>query len=58
MSDLSNKIEVNGPDLWLHGHMHTSCEYTIGDTIIMNNPFGYAGVEVNTQYEPKMVIDI
>jgi len=58
MSDLSNKIEVNGPDYWLHGHMHTSCEYTIGDTIIMNNPFGYAGVEVNTQYEPKMVIDI
>jgi len=58
MSDLSNKIEVNGPDLWLHGHMHTSCEYEIGDTKIINNPWGYVGVEVNAQYEPKMIIEI
>ena len=58
MSDLSNKIEVNGPDYWIHGHMHTSCEYEIGDTKIINNPWGYVGVEVNAQYEPKLVIEI
>ena len=58
MSDLTEKIEVNGPDLWLHGHMHSSVQYTIGDTRVINNPYGYKDQEVNPKYDPKLVIEI
>jgi Icc-related predicted phosphoesterase len=58
MSDLSDKILVNGPDLWIHGHVHSSHSYTIGDTQIIANPYGYKDVEVNTQYDPKLIIDL
>lgn len=32
-----------GPRLWIHGHMHCPKDYTIGDTQIICNPYGYPG---------------
>ena len=40
-SDLSQMIEKYAPDLWLHGHIHTSHDYVYADTRIMTNPRGY-----------------
>ena len=31
--------------LWIHGHMHNSFDYNIGNTRIVCNPRGYAGYE-------------
>lgn len=31
--------------LWTHGHVHTNCDYMIGDTRIVCNPRGYYGHE-------------
>lgn len=30
-----------GPNLWVHGHIHTFCEYDMGRTKVVCNPRGY-----------------
>ena len=30
-------------DLWIHGHVHQACEYTIGKCRVVCNPRGYGG---------------
>ncbi len=31
--------------VWVHGHMHDACDYTIGSTRVVTNPRGYYGYE-------------
>ena len=31
------------PAVWVHGHIHTACDYRIGQTRIVCNPAGYDG---------------
>jgi predicted phosphohydrolase len=40
--------------LWIHGHTHTSSDILIGDTMVVGNPFGYADVEVNLEFDSCM----
>lgn len=30
-------------DIWVHGHVHQACDYTIGSSRVMSNPRGYDG---------------
>lgn len=39
------RIESARPDFWVHGHIHTACEYKIADTTVICNPRGYIGIE-------------
>lgn len=41
VSDLSELILDESPDVWCHGHLHNSSDYVIGDTRILCNPLGY-----------------
>lgn len=43
-SDLSEYI-IDNPKIqyWCHGHIHKRSDYTLGDTIIACNPYGYPG---------------
>ena len=52
-SDLSELILDTKPELWFHGHVHTSFDYTIGNTRILCNPRGYVGEELNSEFEPN-----
>jgi len=56
MTDLSAEIYDNGPDLWVHGHTHDSFDYLLGRTRVIVNPYGYQDVELNPQYEERLVI--
>ena len=67
VSDLSALVEQ--ADLWLHGHMHDSCDYRVGRCRIVCNPRGYAHnrhdaaaiqdlVFENPAFEPQLVIDV
>lgn len=58
MTDLSNEIIDHGPDLWVHGHTHSSFDYTLGKTRVIVNPYGYKDVEVNPQFDKALVIDL
>lgn len=40
-SDLSDIIMEYVPTVWIHGHMHDSFDYYIGETRILCNPKGY-----------------
>jgi hypothetical protein len=46
--------------LWLHGHVHHSCDYRIGATRVLANPRGYApgGVVENTAFDADFNIEL
>lgn len=56
-SDLSAVIERYQPALWVHGHVHESRDYTIGETRIVCNPRGY-GPAGNPVFRGDLVIDV
>lgn len=48
-------------DLWVHGHMHASHDYRIGNCRVVCNPCGYRwpdGTPENTRYDPGFTVDI
>jgi Icc-related predicted phosphoesterase len=58
-TELIPDIEAAGkPDLWLHGHMHCSFDYSVGETRIICNPFGYKDYEQNFGYNPELVLEV
>jgi Calcineurin-like phosphoesterase len=49
------------PRYWLHGHVHRSLDYTIGDTRVVCNPRGYPGpngTRENPDFNPHLVIEV
>jgi hypothetical protein len=57
-SDLEEEITANGPDLWIHGHTHRSCDYQIGATKVLCNPFGYLHREENPDFNYRLIIKV
>lgn len=47
-----------GANLWLHGHMHHSCEYAQQATRVACNPRGYAPKDVNPDFIGNFVISL
>lgn len=41
-SDLTGLILERKPDLWIHGHVHQTADYRIGQTRVICNPRGHA----------------
>ena len=54
-SNLDEEIEqVGKPDVWVHGHMHDSVDYWVGNTHVLSNPRGYSGQHMGSDPEnPK-----
>jgi Icc-related predicted phosphoesterase len=57
-SDLTSLIEEVQPDLWIHGHTHESCDYSIGKTRVICNPRGYVPHEPNPNFRPNLLVDL
>jgi len=55
-SDLSELIESCRPPLWVHGHMHDSADYRVGDTRVLCNPKGYHNE--NPMFDPALVVEV
>ena len=55
-SNLTDLIERRRPNLWVHGHMHDSCDYVVGETRVLCNPAGYKGE--NTGFDPHLVVEV
>ena len=60
VSDLEPQIRRWQPALWLHGHVHDSFDYRIGNTRVVANPRGYApnGVIENKAFNPSLVVEV
>jgi Icc-related predicted phosphoesterase len=56
-SRMDGEIERWKPRLWIHGHAHDSCDYTIGATRVLCNPRGYPG-EMNPGFGRDFVVEI
>ena len=52
-SDLSELILDTQPKYFFHGHVHTSFDYTIGNTRVLCNPRGYVGEALNPEFDPN-----
>ena len=57
-SDLTHLIEYHSPDLWIHGHIHESNDYMIGNTRIISNPRGYIDHAVNPNFNPFYTAEV
>lgn len=46
--------------LWIHGHTHDSCDYTLNGTRVVCNPRGYAraGVNENPLFDPDFTVEV
>lgn len=58
VSKLEELILEKKPKLWVHGHIHRSVDYMVGDTRVISNPFGYWGHDVNPDYNPTLVLEV
>ena len=48
----------NAPDIWCHGHMHDSIDYTVGNTRVIANPRGYIGHALNSRFDVMFEFDL
>lgn len=46
------------PTLWIHGHMHDSKDYWIGDTRVLCNPLGYHAQQINPKFNPDLIVEL
>ena len=57
-TDLSNRIEAEGPDHWIYGHSHTNIECEIGKTKIFCNQLGYLRMGEHAEFDDTKVLEI
>jgi len=57
-TDLSKLMYEYAPAYWIHGHMHDSCQYKVGKTEVICNPYGYKDVDKNLNYDPCKTVRI
>ena len=62
VSNLAELIRERAPDVWVHGHTHSTFQYYEANTLVMTNPKGYPARAVwkgcETQYEnPDFRVD-
>ncbi|HEX7883576.1 MAG TPA: hypothetical protein VF499_12660 [Afipia sp.] len=54
----------HAPSVWIHGHIHASRDYRIGDTRVIANPRGYPATfrpnapRENPDFDPRLVVEV
>lgn len=56
-SDLSELLEQQRIDVWLHGHIHHTCDYQVHGVRVTSNPRGYGGEE-NPSFKEDWLLEI
>lgn len=59
---LDHIMEQYKPDMWVHGHTHTNCDYLLDNTRVLCNPAGYwnkySEELENKNYNPNKIVEI
>jgi hypothetical protein len=60
VSDAEHLLAGGHARLWVHGHLHDSCDYAVHGTRVLCNPRGYArdGIDENPHFDPQLMVDI
>ena len=53
VSNLDEFVRRSNADLWIHGHLHGTSDYTLGATRVLCNPKGYPD-----EYNDKFIADL
>jgi Icc-related predicted phosphoesterase len=56
-SDLGRFIVESEARLWVHGHIHSHCDYMVGNTRVLANPRGYP-TESKTGFNPELIVEV
>ena len=56
-SNLEPVILKHKPQYWIHGHIHTPVNYTIGGTTVLCNPHGYMNDPYNG-FDKNLIIEV
>lgn len=56
--DMTELLRNHIPDLWCHGHLHSSSDYTLFKTRVVANPFGYYKREINYNFDSQLVLEV
>lgn len=57
-SHLDAMIESHNIKVWIHGHVHNSCDYNVGNTRIVCNPRGYSPDWLNPDFDESFIVEI
>lgn len=57
VTKLDAEIERWRPALWVHGHVHDSWDYRIGETRVLCNPLGMRN-ENRVRFDPRLVVEV
>lgn len=44
--------------LWVHGHLHASTDYRLGDCRVVANPRGYVGIKEDREFDPALTVEL
>lgn len=55
---LDRFVEMYAPALWLHGHIHQSRDYMIGETRVVCNPRGYYPLAINPNFDVNLLLEV
>jgi hypothetical protein len=55
--DVSDLLESRAAKLWIHGHVHSAWDYSVGDTRVLCNPRGYPG-ETDSGFRSGLVVQV
>ena len=59
VTEMGGFIEKSKAALWVHGHTHDSCDYKLGDTRVVCNPFGYQSKgELNVNFNEDFTVEV
>ncbi len=56
VSDMTKDILQWRPDVWIHGHVHSSFDYRVGSTRVICNPLGF--VDENPDFDPALIVEV
>lgn len=55
-SDLTDVILDQGPDVWVHGHVHYASDYRVGRTRVVCNARGHS--DERTRFRHGLVVEV
>jgi Icc-related predicted phosphoesterase len=57
-NEIEQIVKSVQPKLTVHGHTHDSVDYILDKTRVVCNPFGYAKIETNHDFDKQMIIEV
>ena len=58
LGDISDILQERQPQLVVHGHTHETCDYKLGRTRVVCNPFGYPGEDHVRSFDPNLLLAV